>query len=144
MSSGDGFMAEDEDILSVLLGDNRLVTRMGVIHPQLAKPLFYIWNLKLSIGHRTLKETKYILYHNKKVFLKAHRSKPGQESIFNDGFRGGSHIDIWRDLEPAEETFLRKKYSHLSSMQLTRLIKKLSELSIGEMELYYIKRYGFF
>jgi len=31
-----GFMAEDEDIISVLKGDNNLVKKIGLTHPQMA------------------------------------------------------------------------------------------------------------
>ena len=44
-SSGEGFMSQDEDIISVLKGDNRLVKKLGLTHPQLAKSLFHVWNL---------------------------------------------------------------------------------------------------
>jgi hypothetical protein len=37
-----GFMAEDENIISVLKGDNQLVKAMELTHPQLAKPLCII------------------------------------------------------------------------------------------------------
>jgi len=42
-----GFMADDEDIISVLKGDNKLVQAMGLTQPQMAKPLFHVWNLIL-------------------------------------------------------------------------------------------------
>jgi len=35
-SSGAGFMSDDEDIISVLKGDNRLVEQLGLRHPQTA------------------------------------------------------------------------------------------------------------
>ena len=43
-----GFMANDEDIISVLQGDNHLVKAMNLTHPEMAKPLFHIWNLILK------------------------------------------------------------------------------------------------
>jgi len=46
--SHSGFIAEDEDIISVLKGDNRLVKTLGFTHPQMAKPLFHVWNLVLK------------------------------------------------------------------------------------------------
>jgi hypothetical protein len=48
MASGIGFLARDEDILSVLQGDNELVQRLGLKHPDLARPLFHVWNLLLE------------------------------------------------------------------------------------------------
>jgi len=44
-SSGEGFMSHDEDIVSVLKGDNRLVKKLGLTHPQMAKALYHIWNI---------------------------------------------------------------------------------------------------
>jgi len=38
-SSGTGFIASDEDIISVLKSDNRLIKALGLTHPQTAKPL---------------------------------------------------------------------------------------------------------
>jgi len=45
--SGAGFMSDHEDIISVIKGDNRLVERLGLKHPQIARPLFHIWNMIL-------------------------------------------------------------------------------------------------
>jgi len=57
-------------------GDDRLVKKMGLIHPQLAKPLFHIWNLLLveieTKGvSRYSRPFDYILLNGQKVFLKA-------------------------------------------------------------------------
>lgn len=43
--STSGFLAEDEDIISVLKGDNRFARTLGLSHAQLAKPLFHVLNL---------------------------------------------------------------------------------------------------
>ena len=43
--SYDGFMAEDEDVLSVIQGDNPLVRQLNLTHPQLTKPLFHVLNM---------------------------------------------------------------------------------------------------
>ncbi|MCU0414859.1 MAG: hypothetical protein MUE91_10755, partial [Ignavibacteriaceae bacterium] len=40
--SHSGFLAEDEDIISVIKGDNRIVKRLGMVHSQMAKPMFHI------------------------------------------------------------------------------------------------------
>ena len=50
-SSGAGFMGQEEDIISVLKGDNRLAKKLGLIHPQLAKPLFHVWNIARWVGY---------------------------------------------------------------------------------------------
>jgi hypothetical protein len=41
----DGFPAEDEDIFSVLKGDNRLVTKLGLAHAELARPLRHVCSM---------------------------------------------------------------------------------------------------
>ena len=46
--SGAGFMADDEDIISVLKGDNDLVRKLGLTHPKMARPLFHVWNAILK------------------------------------------------------------------------------------------------
>ena len=143
-SSGAGFMSGDEDIISVLKGDNSLVQRMGLTHPQMAKPLFHVWNLIGQVGHELAEEYEYVLYNGKKVHIRAIRLKPGQLSLFNDGYRGGSDIDIWRDLEKSEEEFIRKNYTHLTDDQIDELFKKLSSMHTGELEPYYIMHYGFY
>ena len=142
-SSSAGFMCHNEDIISVLKGDNRLVQKMNLTHPQLAKALYHVWNFINIVGHRE-KNDEYIFYNGKKVFIKAHRTKPGQHSIFNDEFRGGSHIDIWREFDKKERKFLEEKYSRLEAEQMTVLKTKLSRMHTGEMEAYYIMRYGFY
>ena len=55
MSSGVGFMEYDEDIISVLLGDNRLARKLKLTHPELARPLFHMWNI---VRFRETEETK--------------------------------------------------------------------------------------
>jgi len=142
-SSTAGFMSNDEDIISVLKGDNRLVQKLGLNHPQMAKPLFHVWNLIREIGHRE-EDNEYILYNKRKIFINAHRTKPAQESIFRDEFRGGSDIDIWRELDKKEKAFLDKMCSHLKTEQMSELIKRLSHIHTGEIEPYYIMRYGFY
>ena len=143
-SSGAGFMSGDEDIISVLKGDNSLVQRMGLTHPQMAKPLFHVWNLIGRVGHELAEEYEYVLYNGKKVHIQAIRLKPGQLSLFNDGYRGGSDIDIWRDLEKSEEEFIRSNYAHLTDGQIDILLKKLASMHTGELEPYYIMHYGFY
>jgi hypothetical protein len=148
-SSGAGFMSYDEDIISVLKGDNRLVRKLGLSHPQMAGPLFHVWNMMLTDVElkrfgRFWEHFEYILYNGKKVHLKAEGSKGWQESLFEDEVLGKFQFEVWRELEPGDKAFLCEKYSHLSEEQMKELIKKLSYIHTGEMVPYYIMRYGFY
>ena len=87
---------------------------------------------------------EYILYHDKKVRVKAEGSKGWQESLFDDEVLGKFQFEIWRELDHDEKTFLREKYPHLTEQQITELFKKLSYIHTGEMAPYYIMRYGFY
>ena len=44
-SSGVGFLAENETIMSVIWADNQAVRKLGLTHPDLARPLFHLWNI---------------------------------------------------------------------------------------------------
>jgi len=150
-SSTAGFMSKDEDIISVLKGDNRLVKKLGLFHPQLAKPLFHVWNMILKDleldrwpPHKPWDNFEYILYNNKRVLLKAYGTKGGQGSIFQDEIEGAVDIYISRELNQKEKDFLNKKYAHLDDQQMEELVEKLSHIHTGEMEPYYVMRYGFY
>ena len=148
-SSGAGFMSSDEDIISVIKGDNRLVKQLGLKHSQMAKPLFHIWNMilrdvELNRVGRFWQHFEYILYNGYKVFVKAEGTKGWQESIFDDEILGKFQIEIWRELTQDEEVFLREKYPDLTEDQMASLLKKLSHIYTGEMVPYYIMRYGFY
>ncbi len=149
-ASGAGFMAADEDIISVLRGDNRLVAQLGLTHPEMAKPLFHIWNLILQeyelgrIG-RNWDNVRHVLYNGRKVrFGEVHPTRGFQGSIFNDEIIGAFDINFFREMDESEKTFLREKYPNLSEEQITELVKKLSHILTGEMEPYYVMRYGFY
>ena len=148
-SSGAGFMSDDEDIISVIKGDNRLVERLGLKHPQTAKPLFHIWNMilrdvELNRLGRFWEHFEYILYKGQKVSVKAEGTKGWQESIFDDEILGKFQIEIWREPDRNEKAFLREKYPDLTEDQMASLLKKLSHIISGEMVPYYIMRYGFY
>ena len=149
-SSGEGFMADDEDIISVLKGDNRLVGQLDLTHPQMAKPLFHVWNLILKeyeLGNmgRYWNNIKYILYNGRRIaFSEVHPTRGFQESIFNDEVIGAFEINFYRELDEKEKAFLSNKYSHLNKEQMEEFIKKLSHIHTGEMEPYYVMRYGFY
>ena len=148
-ASGAGFMASDEDIISVLKGDNRLVRALGLTHPQTARPLFHIWNMMLTdyeLGRlpRFWNHVEHISYNGTKVLAKAESYKGWQESLFDDEILGRFEIDIWRELSPDERALLREKYPDLSEDQMAELTKKISRINTGEMVPYYITRYGFY
>lgn len=148
-SSGAGFMSADEDIISVIKGDNHLVEQLGLRHPQMAKPLFHIWNMILKdvelrrLG-RFWEHFEYILYNGQKVFVKAEGTRGWQESLFEDEILGMYQIEIWREPNQDEKAFLREKYPNLTKDQMTAIVKKFSYFHIGEMVPYYIMRYGFY
>ncbi len=139
-SSGAGFMGLDEDILSVLKGDNRLVQKMGLTHPQTAKALLHVWNLVFL----PYQEIEFLLYNGKKIFFVIQGSRGWQDSIFDDEILGQHTLKIWRDLEAGEKEFLKRKYSHLNEERMEELIQDLSLIGTGEMAFYYIMRYGFY
>lgn len=150
--SDDGFMRDDEDILSVLTGDNRLVARLGLTHPELARPLYYVWNMMLTdlrLGRWNMASHRWenirsFLSNGKTVMVEAGDTKGGQESIFEDGLGGAFGIDIRRDLSAVEDAFLRKRYAYLSEERLTALMERLTHIQTGEMEPHYIQWYGFY
>ena len=139
-SSGAGFMSPDEDIISVLKGDNRLVQKMGLTHPQTAKTLFHVWNLVFM----PYQDIEFLLYNGKRIYLEIRGSKGWQNSIFDDEIEGQYTLKIWRELEPDEKDYLNKKYSYLNEEQRAELIENISTIQTGEMAFYYIMRYGFY
>lgn len=150
--STDGFMLDEEDILRVLAGDNRLVARMGLKHPDLARPLYYVWNMMLtdlqlnrwSMARHRWENIRAFLSNGKTVLVEAGDTKSEQESIFDDRLGGSFNIDIRRDLTAGEEALLRKRYGHLPAEEFQSLKDKLTHLQTGEMEPHYIQWYGFY
>ena len=149
-SSGQGFMSQEEDIISVLKGDNRLVKKLGLTHPQLAKPLFHVWNIirwinaKSERVGRSISSIEYFLYNGKKVRLLHAGGRGWQDSLFNDEIRGMYQIEFCIELNEAEKAFLHEKYPALSNGQMTDSLKMLSHVYTGEMVPFYIMRYGFY
>lgn len=139
-SSRSGFMSHDEDIISVLKGDNRLVKKMGLTHPQTAKALFHVWNLVYT----SYQDIQFLLYNGKKIYFEIQGSRGWQDSIFNDEILGRYTIKIWRDLAPDEKEFLNEKYPDLNEGPMAKLMEDLSIIKTGEMAFYYIMRYGFY
>ncbi len=146
--SGAGFMADDETILSVLKGDNNLVRKMGLTHPQMARPLYHVWNIILQdIERGTFKRFSSIprfLYNDQEITLRAESTKGWQISIFQDEIQGTFDIHVRRTLTAAENSFLRRMYRGLSDAQMTELQEKLTHLRLSEMLPYYIMGYGFY
>ncbi|MCP4710798.1 MAG: hypothetical protein GY869_19405 [Planctomycetes bacterium] len=146
--SGAGFMSDDEDIISVLKGDNNLVRRLGLTHRQMARPLFHVWNILLKEKEfgklARFSDMQYLFYNGNKIFMEAEGTKGWQVSIFQDEIQGRFDIDIERGLTPEERVFLEDKYSHLSVAQLVELEEKLCGFHFSEMAPYYIMRYGFY
>jgi hypothetical protein len=146
--SGAGFMAADEDVLSVLKGDNKRVQMLGLTHPQMARPLFHVWNmmlLEIEAGAlRRFSNVQHFVYNGRKISLRAEGTKGWQVSIFQDEIQGRFDIDVRRSLAPAEESFLQDRYSHLSQAQMAQMREKLTHLHFSEMAPYYMMRYGFY
>ena len=150
--SEDGFMSANEDILSVLKTDNGIVRRLGLTHPQTAKPLFHILNMmdtdiklkRWNMAQHEWQNIPALFYNDKKILLEAHDTKGGQLSIFDDGIQGAFWMVFRRDMEPEEHQFLKRKYSFLTPAQMDTLIKKLTTIYTGEMVPQYIMRYGFY
>jgi hypothetical protein len=150
--SHSGFMAADEDILSVLTRDNELVKQLGFTHLQLAKPLFQVLNLmdvdldlnRWNMAKHQWENIQYFLYNDHKVNVIAYDTKGGQKSIFDDGIGGAFHIKLWREPSDSEMKYLKMHYSHLSAEEFKSFVDLLSYLNVGEMQPQYIMRYGFY
>ena len=150
--STDGFMAADEDILSVLSGDDRLVRTMHLSHPELAAPLMQVWNMVLADAsarrwnmavHRW-QQFDHLRYNGKTLRVTAGDTKGGQLSVFDDGLEGAFWIEIEYSLDHDERQFLRTHYDHLTDEQLELLVRRLTHLLTGELQPHYIQRYGFY
>jgi hypothetical protein len=151
LSTG-GFLAADEDILSVLHGDNELVAAMGLTHADLARPLFHVWNLmqadlaldRWSMRHHQWRNVEALKYHGHWVLLDAHDTKGGQQSPFRDGLEGAFWIVIRRPLDAAEAAFLHDRYAGVGPSRWDPMHGALTRLWIGDMEAFYIQWYGFY
>jgi hypothetical protein len=146
--SGAGFMADDENVISVLKGDNDLVRKLGLTHPQMAKPLYHVWNMilqEIECGKwGRFSSIQCFFYNGNKVTLRAESMKGWQISIFQDEIQGRFDIDVQRMLTAVERSFLRGKYPHLSDTQMAELEERITRLHFSEMTPYYIMRYGFY
>ena len=144
-----GFMADDEDILSVLKADNARVRELGLTHPQLAKPLFHVWNIilkEIELGNwaRFYDNIQHVYYNNKEIQLRASGDKGWQISIFQDEIQGRFQFDVICRLSDQDSVNLNQKYAHLSPERRDEMIEKLTHIHFSEMVPYYIMRYGFY
>ena len=150
--STDGFLAEDEDIVAVLRGDDALVRALDLTHPELARPLFHVWNLmqadldlnRWNMAHHRWENMTAVKYNGNWVLLDAHDTKGGQLSPFDDGLEGSFWMVIRRPLDPAEEEFLHDRYARESPDRWNHLHGTLTRIYTGEMEPYYVQWYGFY
>jgi len=150
-SSGVGFIESDETIMSVIWADNQMVKKLGLTHPDIARPLFHFWNTIHNFEQinpdpktNTRLEFASFQYNGHEIEFDVQGSRGWQESIFNDEILGTGHIKLWRQLTAEEQVFLEENYKHLPAEQMEELKKKLSYLHTGEMVLFYINRYGFY
>jgi hypothetical protein len=145
-----GFVAPGEDILGVIRGDNRIVARLGLTHPQLARPLFEVFNLILRDlelyrrGRLSPYNIATLLYDGREIHIEASAGKGWQESIFSDEVRGYWSIRVRREPTYEEEHYLRRRYGHLEAERLAALTRMLTSVHTGEMVPFYITRYGFY
>ncbi len=150
-SSGVGFMTADETILSVIAQDNHTVKNLGLTHPDLARPLFHLWNCTRTnasenenIAAEERRSISALVYNGHEVAVQITGSRGWQESIFADEILGTGLIEISRDLEDEETEFLEKQYEQLTPEQFEEMKEKLTCLHTGEIVLFYINRYGFY
>jgi hypothetical protein len=145
-----GFVAGGEEIVAVIRGDNDLVCRLGLTHPQLARPLFEIFNLilrDLELARRG-SVPRYniatVLYDGREIRIEASASKGWQESIFADEVQGYWSIRIRREPTYLEKRYLRGHYGYLGADELNALMEMLTSVHMSEMAPFYITRYGFY
>jgi hypothetical protein len=121
---------------------------MDLTHPQMAKPLFHVWNIilkEIELGKfGRFSGMQHFFYNGGKVMLKAEATKGWQISIFQDEIQGKFDLSVSREISLAEKSFLKKRYPNLSTHESSELEKKLSSIHFSEMVPYYIMRYGFY
>lgn len=151
-SSGVGFLADEETILSVIWGDNKIVRKMGLTHPDIARPLFHVVNGSGMMGKLDAEriqevqgyDVSRIIYNDKEISYDITGSRGWQESIFDDEILGSGHIHMWGTVDEEDLLFLDDHYKDLSAEHRDSLKNMLSHIHTGNMVLYYITRYGFY
>ncbi|MFC2121198.1 HEAT repeat domain-containing protein, partial [Bacteroidota bacterium] len=148
MSSGIGFIAKDEDIISVLKGDNHLIQNLGLTQPDIIRPFFHVWNSIIEgIRNEQLTNARSMregIFYNKNFIQITAGGRGFQESILNDEIKGALHLEMWRELDNKEKKYIYEKYPHLSDEEMKDMINKLSHIHTGEMVCYYARWYGFY
>ena len=150
--SEDGFMAADESVVAVMAGDDRLVRAMDLAHPDLARPLWHIWNLvqtdlrlgRWSTARHRWDNVRRLKYNGLWVTVDAHDTKGGQRSPFGDGLDGGFWMVFWRPVPVAEQEWLHERYGQHGPERWNELLGRLTRVYTGEMEAFFITRYGFY
>jgi hypothetical protein len=150
--SEDGFMAADETVLAVMSGDDRLVRAMRLTHPDLARPLWHIWNLmqtdldlgRWNMAHHRWENVRRLKYNGLWITLDAHDTKGGQQSPFGDGLEGGFWMVFWRPVPVDEQEWLHRRYGQHGPGRWNEFLGRLTRIYTGEMEAFYITRYGFY
>lgn len=142
-SSASGFIAADETLLGVLAEDNRRVGSLGLTHPELAAPLFHVWNTILAQRGKA-PTVESIEYGGRRIRIQAFQTRGSQDSIFADEIMGTHDMRIEGSLSADEEAFLRERYGRLGAERYEELVRKLTTIKTGEMVAFYVKRYGFY
>lgn len=112
----------------------------------------HVWNLMqidLELNMWNRREHRWlnmeaVKYNGNWVRLDAHDTKGGQQSPFDDGLQGAYWIVIRRPLTAEAESWLHERFHHLEPDRWNRLHGVLTRIYTGEMEPYFIMRYGFY
>ena len=148
--SASGFLAVDEELLEVIARDNELVGALGLTHPQLAEPLFQVFNVVLRNMHLFRRGTVphghlvTLLYGSHEIHLETHAAKGWQESIFADEVQGYWKIRLWREPTFVERQYLAGHFAHLGDDAWKQITSRLLDIHTGEMVPFYIQKYGFY
>jgi hypothetical protein len=147
-----GFLGANDGLVSVLRADNRTVTVLGLTHPDLARPLFHLLNMMqadIDLGRWDMAVHRWhnvasVISHGRTVRVIAGDTKGGQPSIFADGLDGSSWLELTGEMTVAERAFLKARYSRLTPREMHALVQSLTCVKSGDMEPFYITRYGFY
>ena len=144
-SSGEGFMAKDETVMSVLWGDNKIVKKLRLSHFEIGKVLFHVWNAGWMMGViKTEHRLNKLFYFNRELSIDLPGSRGWQESIFYDEILGSGHLEVKGKLREEEVRFLKEHYKELTDDEFVHLTQFLSVVHTGDMLPFYVTRYGFY
>ncbi len=148
--SSAGFLAVDEDILSVIRGDDALVQELGLDHTQLARPLFHVFNVVqrnvelFARGDASFGDIESIIWGEHRVRIEGIGGKGWQVPLFDDEVHGNYHLIMERELTGAEDSYLDEHYAHLDAAARADLEQGMTRIHTGEMVPFMIRRYGFY